>query len=206
MKIAIAIKSCHRYADRRYACEATWIPKLDCDWFFVLGRDSNGSVLDVPNALNCDVADEFGRMAPKVWCACKYALEENVQRLFICDDDTYVCVPRLNACGMSFQDYVGFVRPAGFDVPYIQGSGYWLSAKAMEHVVAAQSVMRPGVIDDGAVGLALDGKVALVHDRRYEPGPDPTRITKENALITTHKCLPGVMQQVHADWMKSCTI
>lgn len=209
MKQAIAIKSCHRYPDRRQAQLATWLPDVDWDYFFLVGNCPPGvrpsASEDDSHVLNCDVADEFGRMAPKVWCACRYALGSNITNLFICDDDTYACFPRLKAAGYGSRrlDYVGWVRTCS--VPYIQGSAYWLSERAMEYVVKAADIMRPGVIDDGAVGTALVDKVPFTHDYRYDPGPEAARRPlKGNMVITAHKCLPARMHEVHTDWVKSC--
>ena len=199
MNVHVAIKSCLKYSDRRAACEDTWLQHIDWEWNFIIGRDANGGLPTVPNAIVCDVDDGFGRMAPKVWCACVYALENNAHRLLIVDDDTYVSTRIRDVSPRG--DYVGFVRTQGFGalehVPYIQGSAYWLSAKAMEFIVEAKGIMVPGIIDDGAVGRALDGKVALTHDRRYWPGPEASPILMNNNLITTHKCLPANMRFIH---------
>ena len=204
---------------------------MEWDYFYLVGNCPPGVAPSVTpgdrSILECDVSDEFPNIAPKVWCACRYALESNITNLFLCDDDTYVCWPRLKAAGcLRRLDYVGWVRPEPVRIdyqgagqyeqqlwskrprtPYIQGSAYWLSERAMEHVVKATDIMQPGVIDDGAVGLVLVDKVPFTHDWRYEPGPAPNRRPlKGNNVITTHKCLPAMMQQVHGDWVRSCNI
>ncbi len=215
-KVAIAIKSCHRYPDRRQAQLATWLPDVEWDYFYLVGNCPPGvrpSVTDDDRrVLQCDVSDEFPNIAPKIWCAARYALESNITHLFVVDDDTYVCSSRLVQAFRPRLDYVGWVRPEGIPwngihLPYMQGSAYWLSERAMEHVVQATDVMRPGVIDDGAVGAALANKVPFTHDYRYECGPEPwRRPMKSNNVITTHKCLPARMHEVHMDWMRSCAI
>jgi hypothetical protein len=119
-------------------------------------------------------------------------------------------VPARLAQAATRRDYVGFVRTSGydhahFDVPYMQGSAYWLGERAMEHIVRAVEIMRPGVIDDGAVGTVLVDKVSYTHDRRYWPGPEVSvRPMKDNRIITTHKCLPAMMRAVHAEWKRQC--
>lgn len=207
-KLAVAIKSCHKHSARRAAQLATWIPQLDCDFFFLIDNHTNGNVGPViADSLACAVSDAFADIAPKVWVACRYGLEQNVDNLFVCDDDTYAVVSRLMKSGFQKHDYVGFVRPYGDvangNVPYIQGSAYWLTARAMEQIVLS-SEMRPGIIDDGAVGRALYGKVPMTHDARYWPGPtcEGHIPLPENDLITTHKCLPGIMEACH----KVCTM
>ena len=205
-KVAVAIKSCHKNHVRRTAQLATWIPQLECDFFFLIGNPTpaNGGPV-ISDALSCDVPDAFDSIAPKVYCACKYALETDVRNLLICDDDTYVCASRLLKSGYARYQYVGFVRPYGDiangHVPYMQGSAFWLGEKAMEHIVTSNE-MRPKIIDDGAVGRALCGKVPYVHDARYWPGPGCEKVpTPQNDLITTHKATSmQIMEALHAPW------
>ena len=198
MQISVAIKSCHKHHARRQAQLDTWLPQLQADYFFIIGNPR----LVMPDTLSCDVSDRFEDIAPKILCACLSMLDANVDFGFFCDDDTYVRPDRLLGSNFRQHDYVGFVRPYGDTstggLPYIQGSAYWLSARAMEHIARAGATMRPGIIDDGAVGMALDGKVALTHNRLYWPGPEPfIRPLLDNDIISTHKCLPPMMQQVH---------
>lgn len=206
-KVLIAIKSCHRYADRRAACTATWLPQVDwADRVFLLGRPVPGAIPS--NVLACDVSDAFTDIAPKVAVACMYALANNFTHLFVCDDDTYVRPDRLAKCGYENHDYIGFMRVNGIDynkgIPYAQGSAFWLSARAME-IVATSPVMQPGIIDDGAVGQALIDKVAFVHDYRYQPGPNITfdiAPHPTNKIITAHKAQPALMHTLHKPWGK----
>lgn len=207
-RFAIAVKSCHKYAARRQAMMESWLPFISwADWFFVIGNcppNQRPSVMgEDPRILLCDVPDDWGNMAPKVRCACRHALDSNVDHLFICDDDTFVDPQRLAEASRRLRDYVGFMRTWGLDyngnIPYAQGSAYWLSARSMEIVIKAGDVMRPGIIDDGAVGQALDGKVALTHDRRYWPGPNLEFVpAPNNNLISTHKAQPDQMKQLGA--------
>lgn len=210
--VLVAIKSCHKHHARRAAQLATWIPQLDCDFFHLIGNPTphNGGPVLV-DVLSCDVSDAFADIAPKILCACHYSLEHNVEHMFVCDDDTYVVASRLLISDFRKHDYVGWVRPEGDvvngNVPYMQGSAYWISARAMEQIVLSNE-MRPGIIDDGAVGRALYGKVPFVHDARYWPGPvcetwlPPTR----NCFISTHKCLPAAMEAVHVAVMRNTTL
>ncbi len=72
----------------------------------------------------------------------------------------------------------------------------------MEQVVLHKEIMRPGVIDDGAVGQCLVDRVPFTHDWRYWPGPDSCEHTPlpQNNTITTHKCLPAQMKVAHKPW------
>lgn len=208
-KAIVAIKSCIKYEPRRAACLQTWLPELDwADFFFITGNPTPGmGGPTITDTLACNVSDEFANIAPKIRCACMYALDNNAEHLFVCDDDTYVRSDRLLQSGFQKHDYVGFLRvgPLGYngDVPYAQGSAYWLSARAMELIILSPE-MREGVIDDGAVGRALVDKVGFVHDWRYEPGPfwANRRPLPQNNIITTHKCLPDEMPRAHDPWRK----
>ena len=208
---AIAIKSCHKHAERRQAQIDTWLRDFDGEYFFLVGKPcqpARGITVPWCNTLWCPVSDAFADIAPKVWHACKHALEENITNLFICDDDTYVRPDRLLKSGFQNADYIGWVRPTWmrngieYNEPYIQGSAVWLSERAMAHVVESK-VMVPGVIDDGALGRALAGKVFLTHDSRYYPGPVAPLITENNNLISSHKMLPEQMRSAHRQWLLS---
>lgn len=202
-KLLVAIKSCHKYGARRKAQQETWLTQLDwADYIFLLGQPV--TIATPADTLLCDCSDAFENIAPKIVAACSYALGQNVTNLLVVDDDTYARPERLIKSGFERHDYVGFMRTSGLDynggVPYAQGHAYWLSEKAMEYVVHSPE-MRPGIIDDGAVGRALIDKVSFDHDWRYEPGPHCPRIPeKNNNIITTHKCLPDVMLRMHRPW------
>lgn len=204
MRLAIAIKSCHKYAAKAQACRETWVQDVRdwADYFFLLGQPTKGN--QPGDALLCEVSDAYADLAPKILCSCQYALNSNIDRMFVCDDDTYVRADRLYMASKQTEDYVGYIRTGGLDwngnIPYAQGSAYWLSARAMEYIVAAHAEMRPCRVEDGSVGRALIDKVFFTHDYRYYPGPYPdTRPTVENKLITTHKCSPELMRRFYRE-------
>ena len=207
MHIALAIKSCHKYHARRAAQQETWLKDWEHDFYYLLGNPTpaNGGPV-LTDVLSCDVSDAFADIAPKVQYACKYALEQNTDFLVIADDDTYLRPERLLISGFEKHDYMGFMRTSGLaynaDIPYAQGSCYTLSARAMEFI-ATSPVMQPGIIDDGAVGQALFGKVPFTHQHLFQPGPDAVEITSRNSLISTHKALPDTMRRLHYPWGKS---
>lgn len=158
--------------------------------------------------LACAVSDAFPNIAPKICCGFRYALISNYDFAFVCDDDTYIVPERLLYSRFWQNDYAGYIRvgDARFNNgrPYIQGAGYWISARAMEIAVSSSILKSNGVIDDGAVGQALYGRVPFVHDDRFFPGPDwhdryPER---GNNVITTHKCLPKEMLALHDLWTR----
>jgi hypothetical protein len=202
----VIIKSCHKYADRRHACRETWLTKLTCPYFFVVG-DGGGAEQD---SIKFDVSDAFQNIAPKLQMAIALGVHRGHTHIFICDDDTFVVPDRLLSCGfvdfrVGHSAYTGFVRPTWFyagrehNMPYLQGSAYWLSRDAAIAVSKSKEMIN-GIIDDGAVGLALHGKFPLTHDHRYWPGPGcEEHPLRNNDMITTHKCLPAMMRQEYND-------
>ena len=200
MNTALAIKSCHKHADRRLAQLDTWLKGIDADFFFIIGNPTPGNGGPVINdSLACDVSDAFENIAPKVLYACEYALGANITNLFVCDDDTYVVYERLMKCGFENFDYLGFVRNYG-DTPYMQGSSYWLSERSMDRIVKYKAHMRDGVPDDVAVGRCLYGEVPFTHEHRFAVGetyPETNRWPRrDNDIISCHKATQ--MRLIHA--------
>ena len=206
MKPLIVIKSCERYADRREAVRQTWLTLLPSRFSYIFVMGMSSVITTEPDVLFLPVSDAFKNIAPKVAGACWWALQDYFSHIFVCDDDTYVQPARLEEAFPLRQDYVGHMRTSGLfynrGVPYAQGSAYWLSSAAAE-IVAKSPVMKDGIIDDGAVGQALIESVNFVHDYRYEPGPlwNERYPQKDNSVITTHKCLPADMREMHRHWL-----
>lgn len=205
MKTAIAIKSCHKYTDRRASQRHTWLKDVDTDFFYVIGRPMpNPDALECePDTLYCDVTDTFEDIAPKIVCACIHALEEHVTNLLVADDDTYVSWPRMRRSGFADFDYYGFVRNYGA-TPYMQGSCYWLSKNAMRAIVNNTHLLKPGAPDDCAVGELLYnyGGFHFVHEHRFavgDPYPEPPRWPDtNNNVIACHKMNDTKMRAAYA--------
>lgn len=188
MKTAIAIKSCHKYADRRQAQRDTWLKGVDTDFFFVIGDPeplTESDLLYLPGR-----SDAFTDIAPKVLGAVEYALEENVTNLLVCDDDTYVYWARMHHSRSEMFDYSGFIRSHG-NRPYMQGSCFWLSERSMQQIVKRADLMGAGYPDDAAVGQCLYGEVPFVHEHRYavgDPYPEPHQWpSNDNNICACHK-------------------
>jgi Galactosyltransferase len=205
--IKIAIKSCHKHAARRQAQLDTWLKDYSGDFFFLVGKPcepARGLEKQYLDTLWCSVSDEFANIAPKVLLACQYALSENAPNLLVIDDDTYLRPERITADIERF-DCVGFVRTQ-YDVPYMQGSCFLLSARAMQAVVKHADLMVNGVPDDIAVGRCLYAeRIPFVHEHRFVVGdPLPSRLPHAtNDVIACHKCLPDGMPRVHEQWLLS---
>jgi hypothetical protein len=200
-KYALAIKSCHKHADRRQIQLDTWLKHVDTDFFFVIGNPTPGNGGPViMDSLACAVSDDFKDIAPKVLAAVEYSLDCNVTNLVVADDDTYLCWPRMLASGFQKFDYIGFVRNYG-DCPYMQGSCYSLSERAMERIMKNNLFMRNAIPDDVAVGNCLYGEVPFTHEHRFSVGvPYPTSVwwpQKGNAQIVAHKMDAVNMRACH---------
>jgi hypothetical protein len=197
VKTAIAIKSCHRYASRRKAQYDTWLKDVDTDFFFLIGEPT---ATPIPDALMCATPDGFNKISPKILFACAYALQENVTNLLVLDDDTFVHWPRMKTSGFEKYDYLGFVR-THLVWPYMQGSCYWLSERAMQYV-AKPELTACDIPDDLAVGRVLHGKVPFTHEHRYQVGhPYPEQHLwprKDNDIIASHKMSDWSMRECHS--------
>jgi hypothetical protein len=208
-RTALAIKSCHKYAERRKALYDTWLKDVDTDFFFLLGAAPNGApdCDGIPDALysSAVTSDAFADIAPKILLAVEYALEDNVANLCVCDDDSYICWPRMKDSGFEKFDYLGFVRNYGH-VPYMQGSCYCLSERAMEEIVRRSSIMRCGIPDDVAVGHCLNRAVPYTHEHRFQvsdPYPEPQQWPrKDNDIIAVHKLNTLQMRECHSSLSK----
>jgi hypothetical protein len=200
MKTAIAIKSCHKYAERRQAQLDTWLKSVASDFFFLLGGEppssSDTDVLFIRGA-----SDAFANIAPKVLGAVEYALEENITNLVVCDDDTYIHWTRMVKSGFQKFDYLGFVRSYSA-VPYMQGSCYSLSELAMECIMKNKFNMHNGIPDDAAVGQCLYGEVPFTHEHRFSisvPYPPLNMVPQsDNNVIAAHKMNPIAMRACHS--------
>jgi hypothetical protein len=206
-KVHIAIKSCHKYAERRAAQLDTWLGDCEVEYFFLVGESAQPRRPSFDcGRIHCPSSDDFANIAPKVWYACRQALQARVTNLFVCDDDSYVVPARLLSTDFAKHDYIGFVR-SHCTPPYMQGSSFWLSERAMHFIVAQPEKMGIGIPDDVAVGRCLYGNVPFVHEHRFavaDPYPQQDKWpAQRNDIISCHKCLPDVMHKVHEHWQAS---
>lgn len=217
MNTLVLIKSAWKYRDRRDAQRETWLPDLTVPHLFIVGRhgqvnpkpfaprDTLSNMYGETDMLILDCADDFRNIGPKVRAAMQEIIKRQFDMLVVVDDDTYLRPERLqefveeNADG----DYLGFTRfEFNSDRPtYQQGACFVLSREAVA-ILADSDELSKGFPDDPPTGRALDGKVIWRNTARFYPGPN-TDVwpTADNDLIATHKCLPGVMQEIHKRWI-----
>ena len=210
MKTLIAIPSCHaeKFVQLRQACRDTWVGKWGhlVDIKFFLGLPLFPSSLD---EISLDAPDTYKLLPLKVRAMFIWILAHGYDRILKCDDDTYVHVPRLLACGKDAFDYVGRLdNPNHYTWWMHGGAGYWLSRRMMEYLVnlplsAWQSDWR----EDRTVGLnarracQLNGWTLAFDNKRlwdshypqYPSSPKP-----DNQTITAHKCDVARHHAIHA--------
>ena len=220
MSTLIAIKSTWRYADRRAACRETWCRDLlpGQDYKFIVGVHQDlkpyRSIIDgvvaaakakqETDLLKFPVSDKFDQIAPKVKHACLYAIQKGYHNLVIVDDDTYVRPERLARLCLVDEDIIGFLREdlVGY---YPQGSCYVLGPCAIRYLAVSKELDGVGP-DDVLVGKVLCKHLTTInHTNEINPGPMWYKMPlKDNAVVSTHKCLPKIMRSVHKAWEDSC--
>jgi hypothetical protein len=199
----LAIKSTHKYADRRAAIRSTWLPDLTIPHKFILGlpafipnrrlrrrRPAPPVKPLLADELQFHVDDSFRSIAPKIQATAVYALANGFHRLVICDDDTF-CIPaRLQAFLNAHHsaDVYAYLRP-----DYPQGSMCVYGLHAIERLAVSNELVNC-IPDDVAVGRALQGMI-WQHTEQFQPGPVPRLILRDNDLISTHKALPVATRQ-----------
>ena len=155
MNVAFLVKSCQKYKDRRAACRHTWAHS-GLNLIFVVADPAHKYQTAEADVLVVEgISDAYQDIAQKLAAGLRYAVGEGADYVFVCDDDTYVRTALLLKNIPNGQDYVGYLRveqlESNHDIPYAHGAGYWLSCRAAQ-IVGNSRLMRPGIIDDGAVG------------------------------------------------------
>ena len=122
MKIAIAIMSCVKNAERREAVRRTWVKDIPfgIDYFFFVGH------VGVSDAISLPCGDAYEDCAFKQIEMIKFV--KDYDYVFFCDDDTYVVIDRLMLCGFEAHDYMGCPCMLYEEcVAAHGGAGFWMS-------------------------------------------------------------------------------
>lgn len=203
MKVLVAIVSCHKNKQKRDWQRQTWLPELKFDYKFFLGklglvpRQEEESVVILP------VGDNYTSLPEKILELIRWARNNGYDKLLKLDDDVYCRPERLQP---PEGDYVGHAYGHRH---YCSGAAYWLSAKAMDAILAKW--YRRTNAEDYCVGYSLErAGIKPTEDHRYRVGwkslpkdvgenefPHP-----ENDTITFHMYFPQFMIQMHNDWDK----
>src|SRR5271169_4506736 len=94
MKVLVGVLACHKNGDLQQACRDTWVGKWKhlVDIRFFIGRPLVPSRAD---EVHLDVPDDYKQLPLKTRAMFQYTLDNGYDRLFKCDDDTHVHIPRL---------------------------------------------------------------------------------------------------------------
>lgn len=186
MKPLIAIESCHRDRWCHAQIRDTWLSAPAADTRFFLGvpkepdAEADETFLDVPDGGGSE-------LRLKILGSISWALANGYDNLFRCDTDTYVHVPRLLASGFERHDYSGFVQG---DDSVFGGTGYWLSRRAMEALLARGEIAACSGAEDWWVRYVLrQAGILPFHDPRYRIGTDRGTMVgpqPDNDVITCH--------------------
>ena len=198
-RLIVGILSSEPYASRRDQCRKTWLAALaaqpDGEAVFIVGDPSvpgpsrDGDVLRVP------CPDDYDALPQKVQIFIDWALANyDFDYLFKCDDDTYVCVPRLLRLDLLGRAYVGSLCGR-----YAQGgAGYFLSRRAAGLVAEGLKVFPSGPEDLFVGRILRERGVPLSADWRFRADCRPANVPRPgNMIVTCHRCRSDEMERIH---------
>lgn len=205
MKCAIAVQSCVANETRRDSIRKTWLRDVPCeiDTFFFVG----GEGCEDATVLPC--GDGYEHCAQKQFAMFNHL--KQYDHSFFCDDDTYVVVDRLMACGYEQHDYMGcpcHVRDGDMMMAH-GGAGFWASKKAINlclEVGLDDPELKGTTFSDRAVGYAMRKVgIALRHDIRFNIGKYNGKKgfcnlvpNRQNKYITAHYVTPEMAPLLYA--------
>lgn len=141
----MAIKACHKRADRIQMQMNTWIPNSQQEVFIFMSSTPSKGITPCElykNSSNCylievdDISDEYDALPYKTHAICRWALQEKYDNIILCDDDCYLR-PQY-AKELFGIDYWGMKSP---HAEYCWGATYGLTAKSMEIIVANEPTL-----------------------------------------------------------------
>ncbi len=209
MKRAVLVKSCRQFRNRQAACLSTWasdISRHDIPVWFVEGKGSNnwsGSRIMV------DVKDDYRSLPMKVRAAFKWYLKESdFEMIFLCDDDTFVQVPRWIShepagemeCRLFRPTNEGGLRLNGGQPWATGGAGVWLSRRLVElyTIRVSDNQLHDDVIASKIAqqsGIEITDRPDLYGADGYTNSKD--RVGKDNQFITSHHIQPDEMRRLY---------
>jgi hypothetical protein len=123
--LLVAIKSCLADLDRgcHDVIRSTWGADLRGKALlrFFVGAETDGRTSRTykSDEVVVDAANDYHSLPFKTRAICQWALGKNITNTFLCDNDTYVNVPRLLTPEYLRYDYVGKIsKPLGETFPY----------------------------------------------------------------------------------------
>ena len=215
-RILIAVTSCERDTDKGYnqAIRETWLKDSPVDYRFFRGKGSEPNNQD-EILLECE--DDYLSLPQKTLGLLDWAMDHGYDYVFKCDTDTYVNLPNLLSMNFQDYDYIGYFNER-IGVPNVVygslfswtsgGTGYFLSAKAIKHVIDNPSLnkaMCPRLkipCEDLWIGQVLGPLIAAGNIRAYhEKSMNPGFNSDFSCQISSHYCSEGLKRIFDVNWM-----
>lgn len=177
MKVLIAILSCHALRDCEQSLRDTWVKEIPegVDYRFFLGSPQ---VITAPDEVVLTVGDSFQDITHKAVALYTWALEHDYEYVFKADLDTLIRPVLLLQCGFEQWDYMG-----GKNHYFASGgAGYWVSKKAMQHIVSRPITTGPEE-DLHTAHALLENGIELHADDRFKFCPGDSM---DDRTITFH--------------------
>lgn len=206
-KLIIGVLTAAKFEARRAGVMATWgrdaVAHHDVDLVFLIGDPSLKMPRREGQLLYLPIPDDYDSLPQKTRWFCLWALAHGGawNRLFKCDDDTYVRVERLLAGG--WNEHIVGCKDGNGD-HFHGGAGYLISREAALSV-AARLTAEKGLEDWKARDAAYAGGMWFEHDDRFcfnkdrQPGPANEQITCHYASSVRMRLLHDAFRYVPAD-------
>ncbi len=203
VRVLVGICSCLTAKERRLACRETWLSRpvdgIEC--VFYLGRRT--PIAEEPDVVNVWEADDYPHLPAKGLAFYRYALQHyDFDWLFKCDDDTYVCLERLETLCDRRYELIGDTSLAARGTPS-GGAGYLMSRSLVERIVAhGKDVPATGAEDVIFGHLASELGVSVCSTNRLCLSTE--RVPHiSNKQVTCHWCSPKVMHDIFDNFNES---
>jgi Galactosyltransferase/Glycosyltransferase family 10 (fucosyltransferase) C-term len=208
VKIIVGVMTCCSVTQRRLMCKQTWFSRLklrrDIVPVFLVGNDvRNATIYEDTLCLPCN--DDYYSLAYKTREFCRWAMTQDFDYLFKCDDDTFIYADRFVSFNPHNRHYIG-VDPVDHINPKFAsgGAGYWLSRESAR-IVADMDIERirehtgiQSYSEDLLVYHALTQKrIHFTQDKRFQAWNQPHRHPRgSNEIITCHYIEPDEMYRM----------
>jgi histo-blood group ABO system transferase len=219
--LLIAVLTCEDYRRRADAVRSTWGRDAK-NIVYVIGRPGGPEEV-AGDTLYLDCPDSFEGLTQKTFALCRYARAHfDFDRLFKCDDDTFVNVAALEAahCPADFFGYVlsdtlwpgwrthkGLRCAGAFRGPWVSGGlGYFLSRRAVSVLAGFRDpeILDKEVFEDKAVSDALRVSGILPARLPGQGSDDFLQDAIAGWAFSAHSVDPGGMADAYAR-MKAST-
>jgi hypothetical protein len=217
MNRAILVKSCRNFRTRRHGCWESWFGELverGIPCAFIVGGpehdDDRPGTTSAPLYIYTTGGDKYQDNSIKLREALRHALRvPSLERIFVCDDDTFVHPKRWLAHEPAGDLECRIYRPPKTN-EWIQtrawangGAGYWMSRRLCELYIS-ECVQRTSAEDMLVYGWAQGANMKIVDrsdlygDDKYEKGINPAGlVSADNTLITCHPVEPEEMRTLY---------